>query len=55
MKIKKLNKIIKLHNSIVMQEKKYRDTYRELTMLLAPKLDFEYDCLHSRRWVMPMF
>ena len=46
MKPKTLNKIIKLHNSIVVQEKKYRDTCKELTMLLAPKLDFEYDCLH---------
>ncbi len=42
-----LNKIIKLHNSIVIQEKKYRDTCNKLAMLLAPKLDFEYDCLHS--------
>lgn len=47
MKTKKLNKIVKLHNSIVMQEKKYRNTCNELTMLLAPKLDFEYDSLHS--------
>lgn len=47
MKKKKINKIVKLHNSIIMQEKKYRDTCSELTMLLAPNLDFEYDCLHS--------
>ena len=47
MERKKLNKIIKLHNSIVIQEKKYRDTCNKLTLLLAPKLDFEYDCLHT--------
>ena len=47
MKTKTLNKIAKLHNSIVKQEKKYRDTCNELTLLLAPKLDFEYDCLHT--------
>ena len=47
METKKLNKIIKLHNSIVIQEKKYRDTCNKLTLLLAPKLDFEYDCLHT--------
>lgn len=47
METKKLNKIIKLHNSIVLQEEKYRDTCKKLTMLLAPKLAFEYDCLHT--------
>lgn len=44
---KTLNKIIKLHNSIVKQEKKYRDSCNELTVLIAPKLNFEYDCLHT--------
>ena len=48
MKPKKLNKIIKLHNSIIKQEIKYRETCSKLTMLLAPKLDFEYDySLHT--------
>ena len=44
---KTLNKIIKLHNSIVKQEKKYRDICNELTVLIAPKLNFEHDCLHT--------
>lgn len=47
MKTKTLNKIVKLHNLIVKQEEKYRKTCDELTDILAPKLDFEYDCLHT--------
>ena len=47
MKKSKINKIIKLHNSIVKQEKKYRNTCSELTSFLEPNLDFECDCLHT--------